>query len=417
MIPTLTVFYTKLLASLGTIIGAFLLSQYSSTIQNLEQRFGGKKLVWVAIFLFRLLPYCIVYFVLFQEPRGDVPFFWWKAKAVVRGGLVYRDFWSFHAPLFSYLITIPVLLWYNAKAIVLLMVLVESAIVFQTYNYYKGVIQDAFTKTLLYLILSAPMTMVILGGQEDIWFWGLALLLLFYVKNTKDEGFKLGVLYALGLVVIKATFVFWLFPLLVFVKKKVPFLLGMIALGIPTLAILYGLVGMLFLMPIQHTSFPMSPNLFSVGMPFIGLFGTLSDYKIVNWVGLVLCIGFSFLLSYKVKDKPLKAMLPLSFIWTFASMNLFQLGAMGYYSFVYILPFVFEAIDLKSKKDITLLMLFNLLIVIEPFVFTYLQNPLFVSFAVVAKTPLHLLQYGLQVLNVIGFMWVISKTYHKALAI
>lgn len=417
MIPTLTVFYTKLLASLGTIIGAFLLSHYSSTIQNLEQRFGGKKLIWTALILFRLLPFCIVYFVLFQEPRGDVPFFWWKAKAVVKGGLVYRDFWSFHAPLFSYLITIPVLLWYNAKAIVLLMVLVESVIVFQTYNYYKGVIQDAFAKTLLYLILSAPMTMVILGGQEDIWFWGLALVLLFYVKNTKDEGFKLGILYALGLVVIKATFVFWLFPLLVFVKKKVPFLLGMIALGIPTLAILYGLVGMLFLMPIQHTSFPMSPNLFSVGMPFIGLFGTLSDYKVVNWVGLVMCIGFSFLLSYKVKDKPLRAMLPLSFIWTFASMNLFQLGAMGYYSFVYILPFVFETIDLKSKKDITLLMLFNLLIVIEPFVFTYLQNPLFVSFAVVTKTPLHLLQYGLQVLNVIGFMWVISKTYHKALAI
>lgn len=414
MIPTLTVFYVKLIATFGSSIGVFLIVFYKKILQNLEQKFGSKTLLLLTITLLRFVPFCIIYFILLQEPRGDVPFFWYKVKAVLNGGLVYKDFWSYHAPLFSYIITLPVLFWHSSKSIVLFMMLVEATIVFQTYIYYKKSQSDTLLKTILYLVLSAPMIMVLLGGQEDIWFWGLALIMLFYLQNNKKEGFILGTIYASGLVFIKATLVFWLLPLLVFIKNKRDFLLGITVVGVPTLVVMYALVGMLFLMPIQHTSSPMSPNLFSICMPFFGLFSKLENYKIINWIGLVMSIGLSFLLSFKVRNKPLRTLLPLCFIWTFASINLFQISAMGYYAFVYFLPFIFEVIDLKLKRDLSFLLAFNLLLVVEPFVYTYLQNPLFTSFAEVVKSPLYFLQYLLQIFNVFGFVWVIYKTYQKA---
>ncbi len=407
MIPILTVFYVKCLFSIASSIGILWLVSKKGRAQLSKKNWNDKNIIGICFLIFRIIPFVVVYLVLDQAPRGDVPFFWYKTTAVLKGGMVYKDFWSYHAPLFSYLITLPIVFWYNSKAIVLFMVIVEGLILFYTTHYSKKTNPDALLRAVVYLMLSAPLIMVVLGGQEDVWFWGLTLIMLFYFREAKNDGLLFGVIYALGLVAIKVTWILWLFPILIFIRKKVAFLVGMALVGIPTLLIVYGLVQMRFLMPIEHTAQPMSPNLFSVLMPFLE---ELNNHAAINWAGLGLCIVLSLWLGYRSRKTAIEQALPLSFIWTFASMNIFQLSAMGYYAFVYLMPFVFFVLDLSSKRDIVLLLAFNLLLVVEPFLYTYLQNPIFASFSVVFKTPLHTLQYLLQILNLIGFVWVIFKT-------
>ena len=63
--------------------------------------------------MFRLLPWIGIFLVIGEDPRGDVPFFFYKAEAAKMGGFVYRDFWSVPAPLFAYIISLP---FYKSRA-------------------------------------------------------------------------------------------------------------------------------------------------------------------------------------------------------------------------------------------------------------------------------------------------------------
>ncbi|MBU1820379.1 MAG: hypothetical protein KKG00_02550, partial [Bacteroidetes bacterium] len=125
--PILTVFYIKiLLCSLFTAaicwvaLNPALFKKWQQENEGIAFSLG-----FVAM---RLLPWIGIFLIIGEDPRGDVPFFFYKAEAAKLGGFVYRDFWSYHAPLFAYIISLPVWLWHNSRAIVLLMVLMETAI-------------------------------------------------------------------------------------------------------------------------------------------------------------------------------------------------------------------------------------------------------------------------------------------------
>ncbi|MCU0338458.1 MAG: hypothetical protein MUE30_01130 [Spirosomaceae bacterium] len=404
---TLTVFYVKLLllalSSVMVWIGAQA-DTFWSKLQNRDTQVIG--LAWA---IFRLLPFILIFVLMNQSPRGDVPFFWGKASVAVTGKWVYKDFVSYHAPLFSYLIALPLLLWYSSKAIVLLMVLIEGVIVWLTYRVYQNQTANALKTTSLYLALSAPMVMVLLGGQEDIWIWGVAAwMLLYYQKNHKD-GLGLGVRFASGLVLIKATFGFWLFPLWFLLKQRWPFLLGMLIVGIPTLVILYLTVEMAFLMPLQITNNLLTPNLFTVVRPLItALLGHAPDLPTFTFAGLVVTLSWATWIGYKLRHWPLERSLPLAFLATYVGMTIFQLTSPGYYAFTYLLPLVFELVNWKNKKDIVILLMFNALLVIQPFLFTYLNSPTYDDISVLGS-PLYLLEYSLQWLNVLCFGWYFWK--------
>ncbi|WP_169704945.1 hypothetical protein [Runella slithyformis] len=343
-----------------------------------------------------------------------MPFFWGKASVAYQGGWVYRDFASYHAPLFSYIITLPILLWYTPKAIVLLMVLMEAGIIWGTYRTYKSLHNDAFKSVMLYIILSAPAVMVLLGGQEDEWLWGVAVWMLYYFLRTKNDGLGLGLRFSSGLIVIKATAGFWLFPLWVLLKKKGAFLVGMLLIGIPILVILYLLMGLDFLMPLEQATNLLTPNLFTVLRPLItAILGHAPHLPTFTWIGMVITLSSAVWIIYPARHQSLVKTLPLAFLATYIAMTIFQLTSPGYYVFTYMLPLVMELVDWKKSIDTAILLIFNALLVVQPFLFTHLNSPTYDDITVLAN-PLFLLEYTLQFLNVACYGWYFRKVHQKA---
>ncbi|WP_428663836.1 glycosyltransferase family 87 protein [Runella sp.] len=411
---TLTVFYVKLLLIAFSSIAVWLGARSNAFWAQIHQNKQENRVLGIGIILFRLLPFILIYLFMDQSPRGDVPFFWGKATVAYKGGLVYRDFASYHAPLFSYIITLPILLWYTPKAIVLLMVLIEAAIIWGTYRTYKSLHTNVLKSVSLYIILSAPMVMVLFGGQEDIWLWGVAVWMLYYFLRTNDDGLGLGLRFSSGLILIKATAGFWLFPLWFLIKKQWSFLLGMIIVGVPSLIILYLLMGMDFLMPLQMTTNLLTPNLFTIARPLITtILGHAPDLPTFSWIGMVITLASAVWIMYPARHKSLTKTLPLAFLATYIAMTIFQPTSPGYYVFTYMLPLVMELVDWKKNRDIFILLIFNALLVVQPFLFTRLESPTYDDVSVLAK-PLFLLEYTLQVLNVVCYGWYFMKVYQKA---
>jgi len=409
-----TVFYIKLLLVSASTTLVWWGASADFFWKELVKKQRGSTIVWLGILISRLLPFVVIYLIFNQTPRGDVPFFWGKATAAYQGIWVYRDFVSYHAPLFAYIITLPLLLWYSSKAIVFLMVLIETLIVWGTYLTYEKRDKNALKNTCLYLALSAPMVMVLLGGQEDIWFWGIAVWMLYYFQRTQNDGLGLGIRFAAGLLAIKATFGFWLFPLWILLKKRWGFLLGLIIVGIPSLLVLYIVMGLDFLMPLQMTANLLSPNLFTIGRPFItAVLGHSPDLSTFSWVGLVVTLSSSIWVVFRARHLLLTYSLPLTFLATYIAMSIFQLNSPGYYTFTYMLPLVFELVDWKKRLDVAILLIFNALLVIQPFLFTYLGSPTYDDISVL-QNPLYFLEYILQILNVACYGWYFWKTYQKA---
>jgi hypothetical protein len=266
----------------------------------------------------------------------------------------------------------------------------------------------------MYIVLSAPMVMVLFGGQEDIWLWGVAVWMLYYFLKTKEDGVGLGLLFSSGLIIIKATAGFWLFPLWFLLKKRWAFLLGMIVVGVPSLVILYLLMGMDFLMPLQMTTNLLTPNLFTIVRPMMtAALGHAPDLPTFSWIGMVITLSSAVWIMYPARHQSLVKTLPLAFLATYIAMTIFQLSSPGYYAFTYLLPLVMELVDWKKNRDVVILLIFNALLVVQPFLFTHLGSPTYDDISILTK-PLFLLEYVLQLLNVACYGWYFMKVYQKA---
>lgn len=415
----LTVFYIKLiLCVLLTVVAAVLL-RYRTCFADWQRQDRTDSRVFVLGFiLLRFLPWVGIFLVFNEAPRGDVPFFFYKAEAAKQGGMVYRDFWSYHAPLFSYIISLPLWLWHNSRAIVLLMVVMEALILWATYRVYKSLTPDALLLTLLYWLLPATFIYILIDGQEEVWFWGIGILMLSYLyRISKDPETRLGALFAAALLTIKVTFIFLLPPLLVLVRKPLKMLLVMAAIGLPALLLLYVTIGDLFLMPIRHTEQLMSPNLFSVGRPFLELVVQIDEAKLpfINWIGLLFTVTVPSYMAFRLRDKALTKMLPLVFMIAFACMMLFQASAPGAYAICFLIVVVFELLDFKKPSSILAIALLSLLTVIQPFVYVYNEMIAYTSFGLIGADTTNLLDYLLQLANVGCLVWVVLMAYQKAL--
>ncbi len=400
--PILAVFYIKIiLSALLTLL--FVGSVWKKDL--FEKWQSGSEDRWILALAFvalRLLPFIGIYVVLGHDVRNDVPFFYYKAESAFRGLFVYRDFWSYHAPLFSYIISLPLWLWNNPRVIVLFMILVESLTVVLTYFTYKKRNPNALLLACLYWMLPFTFVFVVLNGQEDIWFWLVTLLVWRHVQK-KPQNYELGagVLFAAGLLCIKATYIFFLFPLLIFVRRPLRMLAIMAVIGAIALVILYLNVGDKFLMPIRHTKELLTPNLFSVLRPFIESFVHVSErsYTLLNCVGLLLTLGTSIVVAWRYRSRSIQEVIPPLFLITFVAMTLFQPSAPGGYAVAYQLIMVFALIDPRNKWHGLLLLTFSWLLVVQPFIYVYNNSPTYTSFAVLAN-PILAFEYLLQVLNV-----------------
>jgi hypothetical protein len=410
--PILTVFYIKLLINLVLTGGILWVIGKSDLFQNWQKT--QEKLVFSLSFLaLRLIPWLIIFVIVNEAPRGDVPFFFYKAEAAKNGGFVYRDFWSYHAPLFAYIVSLPVWIWHNPRAIVLFMVIMEAGILWLTYKTFKQKSRYALQLAVLYFMLPAGFMYILIDGQEEIWFWGAALLIWRYtMKNRENYEVGIGLLFAITLLTIKVTFIFLLPAILVMVKKPIRMLLVMAAVGLPAVGLLYWQIGDLFLMPIQHTEQLMTPNLFSITRPFVEMLVHINEKKstMINWFGLLFTVFVPVYMAYKARHKHISDVLPGIFIACFACMMLFQASAMGAYLIAYLMAVVFEIIDIRKTWHIAVLLLVNWLTVVQPFIWVYIGQPAYTSFAMF-KNLNYLFEYGLEILNVLCFFWILRETY------
>ncbi len=410
--PILHVFYIKLLINLALTIGIFWTISRSDLFSKWQKE-NEKAVFAIGFLLLRLIPWIGIFLIINEVPRGDVPFFFYKAEAAKRGGFVYRDFWSYHAPLYAYIISIPVWIWHNSRAIVLFMVLMESAILWLTYRTYKFRSERALQLAMIYLLLPAGFMYILVDGQEEVWFWGAALLIWRYtIKNRENYEIGIGVLFALTLLTIKVTFIFLLPAILVMVKKPVKMLLIMAAIGIPAVGFLYWQIGDLFLMPIQHTEQLMTPNLFSITRPFVEMFIHINEKKstTINWIGLLFTVFVPVFMAVKARQRHISDVLPGIFIACFACMMIFQASAMGAYLIAYLMAVLFEIIDIRKTWHVAVLLAVNWLTVIQPFMWVYIGQPAYTSLGMLGNSRF-LFEYMLQILNVLCFVWMLRETY------
>jgi hypothetical protein len=412
--PILTVFYIKLIINLGLTFGIFWVISRSDLFSKWQKE--NEKLIFgVGFLILRLIPWAGIFLIINEEPRGDIPFFFYKAEAAKNGGFVYRDFWSYHAPIYAYIISLPVWIWHNARAIVLFMVLMESGILWLTYQTYKQKSSKALQLAIIYYLLPAGFMYILVDGQEEVWFWGAALLIWRYtIRKTDHYEVGIGLLYALALLTIKVTFIFLLPALLVVVKRPLKMLLVMAAVGIPAVGFLYWQIGDLFLMPIRHTEQLMTPNLFSVSRPFVEMIIHINEKKstLINWFGLLFTVFVPAFMAYKARHRHISEVLPGVFIACFVCMMIFQASAMGAYVIAYLMAVVFEIIDIRKTLHVAVLLALNWLTVVQPFVWVYIKQPAYTSLGMFSN-PAYLLEYILQILNVLCFFWVLRETYRK----
>jgi hypothetical protein len=412
--PILTVFYVKLFINLGLTLGIFWVISQSALFAKWQQE-KEKSVFAVGFILLRLIPWIAIFLIANEEPRGDIPFFFYKAEAAKAGGFVYRDFWSYHAPLYAYIISIPVWIWHNSRAIVLFMVFMESAILWLTYKTYKFKSSRALQLAVIYLLLPAGFMYILVDGQEEVWFWGAALLIWRYtIKHKENYEIGVGLLFALTLLTIKVTFIFLLPAILVVVKKPVKMLMVMAAVGIPAIGFLYWQIGDLFLMPIRHTEQLMTPNLFSISRPFVELIISINEKKstMINWIGLLFTVFIPTYMAFKARHRHISEILPGIFIAVFVCMMIFQASAMGAYVIAYLMAVLFEVIDIRKTWHIVVLLILNWLTVVQPFVWVYIGQPSYKSFGMFGNIS-NLFEYVLQIVNVLCYAWVLRQTYQN----
>ncbi|CCH54317.1 hypothetical protein BN8_03476 [Fibrisoma limi BUZ 3] len=390
----------------------------STRAERFRHRLDGQENRWLtgAFVAFRLIPFVVVYLILDEYPRGDVPFFYEKGAKALQGGLVYVDFWSFHAPIFAYILALPLVVWHSAKAIVLLMLLGEWLTVHLTYRYYATragkTPSDSALSALLYWLQPAPLVICLLGGQEDIWLWLFGLLSVQVLNRSHlSDGqawFRAGLIMAAALLCLKVTFVMILFPVFFLVRNKARFVGALALVGVPALLGLYVIVGTAFLMPMQHGDLPFSPNLSTVLRPFLGVWMTDVPLKTLNWIGLCLTLLFLVTTGLRYRHLSYRQAFPALWIITFGWFMLLQASAMAYYIFIFLVAFVFELVPLSNRRRIVFLVGINWLVVVQPFVSVYYGQPLFNSLSQLAS-PTNLLIYALEAATVGcvgGMVWL-----------
>ncbi|GAB3639427.1 hypothetical protein [Spirosoma arcticum] len=368
---------------------------------------------YLTFVMLRFVPFLCVYIVLNQEPRNDVDFFYRKAEAAVQGKLVYREFLSYHAPLFGYLISLPLLLWHNARVLILLMALMEFIIAKATLRRYRTGSDAPIVWFVIYYLLPVPFVAMVLFAEEDIWMWGLCLLSL-SLPQGRWFSLWLGLLWGVGMLTIKFMLIVFLIPLFFIVPNRFQYVGGLLLVGLPSLAILYALVGMDFLMPIQHSSLPMTPNLSSILRPVLGTYFEQISLTYLNWAGLLATIGGASFVGHRFRAVGYQQLMPLLYIFTFALFMVCLPSSPGFYLFTHTLPLVFVVLSTeRGKRAWFAFVVLNVLAIVQPILSViYNKQDLYNSWSAI-NGPLEWADYGIQCIEVGIFVYLLRVVLNR----
>ncbi|MGV3558805.1 hypothetical protein [Larkinella arboricola] len=405
-----TVSIVKVAVSLLLAIFSWLLIRFPAPFQRLLNPRPALTL-WGFFIFFRILPFILVYLVLDFAPRSDTEFFYKKAFAAYQGKMVYRDFLSYHAPLFGYLISLPLFLWNNAKILIPFMAIFEFVIVWATWRYYRAVRADALLVATLYFVLPMTFVAMVLSSEEDIWFWGVGLITLHYASRQQSS-LWIGVIWGLSMILIKSMVIVLLIPMFFLVDNKFKYVLGLALVGIPSIVILYLLMGDAFLMPLQHSGYHMTPNLVSVTRPILsGLYNQISLTNL-NTISLFITMALSSWAAIRYKHLGYQRLFPTLFVLTFGIFMLVQPSAPGFYLYLHMIVVLFEVMRSEDRAFGFQLILLNFLLVIQPIIWViYIGMKNYDDWQAVFASSVTAADYVIQVVEVALLIVLVWKTY------
>lgn len=382
----------------------------------LEKKSANAVLAVAWIFL-RLLPFIAVYLVANMEPTSDVNGFWDEGSKASLGQVVYRDFWSPYSPLYAYFLGIWLKLWYSPKMIVLTMAVMDGIALLASYHFFRP-FQSRGTflfRALIYLLLPGSLVLCVIGAQEDVWMWLFVILAYLLRERTLRVEWYAAVL-AIGLLMTKAIFVLIMVPLFLLEKQKIRFVIPIAIIGIISLAVLYPLVGLEFMQPLDEAKTLRAPNIPSVLNPwFYNSIGV--GEKIWNWIGLVASVGLACISAWRLRNADFRVMLSKVWVVLYATMMIVQQSAYSNYIFLFLLPLVFYVIDWKNKTQITILFVFNLLCVVHPSYWWRLGMPCYMTPSDTAASTELLIDYSMQTAIVLltgYFIWLAFPKQEEA---
>lgn len=405
------VVYNKAYISIILCLLAFFAFKFRTQIETFFQNFGTVKSFGLIAFLSRILPFIMVYIIYGFDAQSDVQIFWKSAQHASKLELVYRDFDSVYSPFFAYITALPLYVWDTARAVTLLMIVIELLVLWLTMKTYPANNQPAtLFKALIYLLLPAPYIFCVLGGQEDIWMWGFACLVV-YAWQRKKSDLVLGIITGLGLLTTKAFFILLLPLLLLKIKNKVQFVAGNALVGLPVLFVLYLLGGDSFLMPIRLAQDPMAVNIWSVINPLIWDYGLTKDIKLLNWIGLFIILGIALWQTIKNRNLDLEQFIPKIWIVIFGIMMIVQIGAYANYIFIYSMPLLFCFNFFKNKTFLVLTFVFQGFATVQPSFWFRIGKP-FLRFDNLLGAKFAV-EYALELIVFTGVIYWVSMVMRK----
>ena len=390
------------------LVTAALLFKKDALTDWLEKKSANAVLA-VAWVILRLLPFIAVYLVANMEPTSDVNGFWDEGSKASLGQVVYRDFWSPYSPLYAYFLGIWLKLWYSPKMIVLTMAVMDGIALLASYHFFRP-FQTRSTflfRALIYLLLPGSLVLYVIGAQEDVWMW-LFVILAYLLRERTLRVEWYAVVLAIGLLMTKAIFVLIMVPLFLLEKQKIRFVIPIAIIGIISLAVLYPLVGLEFMQPLDEAKTLRAPNIPSVLNPwFYNSIGV--GEKIWNWIGLVASVGLACISAWRLRNADFRVMLSKVWVVLYATMMIVQQSAYSNYIFLFLLPLVFYVIDWKNKTQVTILFVFNLLCVVHPSYWWRLGMPCYMTPSDPTASSELLIDYLMQTAIVIltgYFIWL-----------
>ena len=397
------IFYYKFFISIALSVIVFFMTIRQYFINDFGSK-SPKKFFFGLLILFRIIPFIIIYILFGLDTHSDVPIFYQSAIGALKGGFVYKDFQTVYSPLFPYVSAILLPIWNDAKAIVLTMIGIEAFAIYLTMSSARSI--DRFYKMAIYFALPSGFVFSVIGGQEDIWMWCMLALILYYQKGFSNL-FLIGVLLGLGLLITKFLFLLLFLPVLLYHKKWGPIFGGLLLVGVSSCFILYTQTGWGFLAPINEANSPRSPNLWSL-VHTVSNGSTPFGPSYLNWFGLITILTYSIYLALKYRSKlDFQVYIQGIFCQLFIWLMLIQQSSYANYAFVFMLPFLFF-VDLKSKFDLAVLLILNILLVIQP-TFWWSNGQFRIQQISELANPIYFFGFLMEFMIITGLFWMMIR--------
>ena len=356
----------------------------------------------------RLIPYILIYFVLNYGIQSDVNAFYEQASSALQGKLVYKDFSSFHSPLFAYLIAIPLLVFHSGKGIILFLIALEYGTVLLL-KYLVGDRKKFNVLASLYWLMPSSLIFMILGGQEDFFLFSFYALFMVSVKRAWHPFLSGFILFA-GLFTTKIIFVLPLLGLAVLFWNNKKLIFSFVFFSVVFYALVFLLVGKAILLPYSEAGSFTPPNIWYLLNPIIQFnAAAISRLTVASLLGIILFTG---MLGHYFKQKDKVEAVCMMYIVSFLLFYMVSPKSMGNYFGIVLIPLVFMGYAIKPVWMATLLV--SILSAVHPTLWWRIGMPFYTSFKTIATSTEYIIDYSMVLVIIISGYYSILHLLKKS---